>query len=140
MAESLELQRANQTMKLLKLNTFGDNRITFLDVPITDMSKAVEMMKHDGRRKYKIKTDGFGAIEIEFEADDRFPIALYNNSRWATNLLVSAGAVKVENVATAQGMQVSTIQTKQNEARNVHATFKIEHRGLNMLKRLDVKD
>lgn len=139
MAESLELQQANRSMKRLKLVTFGEGKVSFLNVPITELTKAVEMVKRAGTRKYTIKTDGSGAIEIEYETDDRFSIALYNNSRWVTNIHVEMSSVKIGNVAHAQAMQVSTMHITKNETRQVHATFKIENRGLNMLKRLDVK-
>lgn len=139
MAESLELQRANKGTKRVKLATFGATRLSFLDVPVVDVMTATKMVKSTKARKYTIETDGRGSVEIEHDSDDRFSIALHNNSRWVTTIQIEAGAIHVGNMATARGAQVSTTRILTNEPRNVHATFKIDQREPKMLKRIDVK-
>lgn len=125
-------------MKRIKVGTFGANRISFMDVPITEVTKAVEVSKRANTRKYIVKTNGQGAVEFAYESDDHFAISLYNNGRWVTNIQIETGTVKVGN-ATARGTQVSTAQTLVNEPRNVHTIFKIDQREQKLLKRIDVK-
>lgn len=143
----MELQRAklaqqpkqNQYGKRLKLATFGENVISFMGVRLTEANKVIDMVKRAGARQYTVKTDGQGAIEIEYEADDRFSIALHNHSRWVTNIYIEPNTLKIGNVAHAAAKQVSTMHVTQNENRQIQATFKIENGSSIMLKRLDVK-
>lgn len=122
----------------LKMMTFGAAKLSFLNVLITDAKQCVELVKRAGARRYTVKTDGRGLIDIEYYADDTFSVALYNHSRWVTNLYIEPTVMNIGNVARAQSMQVATSHITKNEARNVYTTFKVENCNDTMLKRLDV--
>lgn len=146
MAESLAAQRANQRSnqasigrRLLQLMTFGETSLAFLNVPVAKASQAIELAKRSGDRKYNIKTNGRGIVEIEYEQDDAFTVALFNNSRWVTNLYIEANSLNIGHTGQAKNLQVVTLHVTKNEARNVFTTFKVESRSDALLKRIDVK-
>lgn len=123
----------------LKMMTFGAANLSFLNVLVTSVEQSVELVKRASNRRYIVKTDGRGLIDIEYDADDKFTVALYNHSRWVTNLYVDSASLDIGNVGKAQSLQVATSHITKNETRNVHTTFKVENRSDAMLKRLDVR-
>lgn len=131
--------KKNVSRRQLKIMTFGEATLSFLNVPVINTKQAVEIAKRADARQYFIKTDGSSLINITYEADDEFTVALFNQSRWVTNLHVKEAGIDVGNVARAQPTQVATMFAMKNEARNVHTTFKVEDRSGAMLKRLDVR-
>lgn len=145
MAESLAAQQANRRsekgkgLRRLKLITFGDTCLSFMNVPVTNLDRAIELVKRSGERHYTIKTNGRGMLEIEYEADDSFAVAIFNQSRWVTNLCVDAKALNVGEWVSVKAEQVTTQHAIKGGTRNVYATFKIENRSALLLKRLDVQ-
>lgn len=129
----------NKELRRLKLIAFGDTGLSFLNVPVINLDRAIEMVKRSGGRHYTIKTNGRGMLEIEYEPDDAFTVAIYNQSRWVTNICVEAKALNIGEIVRAESAQVTTRQATKCEPRNVHATFKLENRGAMLLKRLDVQ-
>lgn len=81
MAESLAAQQANRHSNRLRLLMVGEAWVSFLNVYVTEVSDKIKLTKRAGARKYTIETTGTGLVEIEYEPDDNFAIALYNNSR-----------------------------------------------------------
>lgn len=128
----------NERKHVLKIKTFGDTNLSFLNVPIANVSQAVQLNKRANKRRYSIETDGHGMVSIEYDADVTFTVSIFNNSRWVTNLTIDPMFIDVGNTVRAQQAQVRTRQVRQNETRNVHTTFKVENRSEVMLKRLDV--
>lgn len=123
----------------LKIRAFGNGTLSFLDVPLADTKQAMNMMKSANNRKYAIYVLGDGMITIEYDPDDVFKVALFNHSRWVTNLCVDGDAVKIGNVARAQAAQVNTMHVTRSDGRNTHAVFKLQNNDDALLKRVDVK-
>lgn len=124
--------------RVLKLVTFGDANISFLNVPVANLSQSIQLTKRANNRRYAIETNGHGMVSIEYDANDTFTVGLFNNSRWITSLSIDPMAIDIGNTVRAHQAQVSTRHVTQNEARNVYTTFKVENRSEVMLKRLDV--
>lgn len=123
----------------LNIMTFGEARLSFLNVLATSADREVELLKRQGDRRYKIKTNGRGLIDIIYEADDAFTVSLCNHSRWVTNIHVDAQKVAIGNVAQARPGQIVTLFVTEAEPRNMQTTFKLENGSDIMLKRIDVR-
>lgn len=124
----------------LKLVTFGDATLSFLDVPVTNINQTVNLIKREGPQWYTNETDGKWMIKIEYERDNLFTVGLFNKSRWVTNLYVDPEKLNIGNASSALSTQVTTKHIKQNKVRNVHTTFKFINRSGAMLKRLDIRE
>lgn len=132
--------KKDENKRELKVMTFGDTNLSFLNALVANVSRVIELVKGANGHQYAIKTDGRGMINIEYDLNDTFTMGLFNNSRWATNLYISPETVKVGNMAEARQSQVNIQHIKQNEVRNVYTTFRVENREDNMLlKQLDVR-
>lgn len=149
MAESLAAQWANNRSnqanekdgahRKLQLMTFGDATLAVLNVQVTKANQTIDLVKRAGGRKYGIKTDGNGMVVIEYEKNDAFAVALFNNSQWVTNLYIDEKGLNIGNVSRAQAMQVATLHVTKNEPRNVYTTFEVENKSEALMKRLDIK-
>lgn len=135
-----QVGEATKQRRRLKFITFGKTAVSFLDVLVTTTTdQAVELSKRADGRKYIVKTDGRGAIDIEYEANDTYTIALFNQSRWVTSVYVNAEDLNVGNVSRAAAQKVTTMHVTKNNERKVHATFKLTNLSDGLLKRLDVR-
>lgn len=126
-------------MRSVKFNTFGESKLSFQDVLVADTNQKLYLVKRTSDRRYTIEVDGQGMIEIGYESDDIFTVALFNRSRWYTTLRVNATNIQIGNVAEAQAAQISTKYITKRDERKINATFKIENQSSVMLKRLDVR-
>lgn len=123
----------------LKVKTFGETSISFANVRLCKTNQSVDMVKRAGARRYRVKANGQGMVDITYEATDTFTLGLFNHSRWCTTIYVTPTRLLIGNVAKVEGDQVTTRYVKQKEARNVLTTFKIENQYDSLLKRLDVQ-
>lgn len=129
----------NVTRKL-ELRAFGEANLAFLNVPLTDVNRTVEINKRADGHRYTVKTDGSGLIEIEYdENNNKFEIALFNRSRWYTTISIEGVYIKVGNTTRAHSTQVVNRYVTANETRNIHTTFKLVNRSDAKLHRLDVR-
>lgn len=126
-------------VRQIQLKCFGESLVSFLNVPLTQSTQVVEIVKCADRRQYKIKTDGTGMVYIKYGAADTFAISLFNNGRWVSNLYINPMSLNIGNVGKAQATQVITLRTTENEPRNVHTNFKIDNQSNATLKRIDVR-
>lgn len=124
----------------LKFITFGKTAISLLNILLTTTTDpALEVSKRVDGRRFNIKTNGQGGIDIEYDADAVYTIAVFNQSRWVTSIYVTAENLNIGNVSQAAGKQVTTMHVTKNDERKVHATFKLTNCGDGLLKRLDVR-
>lgn len=132
----MEVEEARHTVFF---STFGDTSLAFLNVLVADAKQAVEMVKRIGNRKYLVKMDGRGLVSIEYDHDDTFTVALFNKSRWVTNIKIKESTVNIGNIAQARPTEVATRHVTKKEDRAVHATFTLKSTSEAMLKRVDVR-
>lgn len=133
------ISEEGETRRELNLSSFGDASLAFMGVTVANGKQIAEIMKRTGNRKYVVKSDGRENFTIGYEHDDTFTIALFNKSRWVTNLRIDQETLHIGNIGQARLNEVAIRQTTKKEDRRVHALFTLKNASDIMLKRLDVR-
>lgn len=136
----MQMEDKRQTgMKTIKLLTFNESRLSFFNVPIGELDRACEIAKQSNGKRFKVRIDGMGSVEIDYEQLTSFTIGIYNQSRWVTTLHITPDSMHVGNVFKVLPKSIETLMATGNEPRVIYTTFKITNLSIEQLRRVDFK-
>lgn len=124
--------------KTLKLMTFNESRLSFFNVPISDLDRECEIKKTSNGKRYNVRIS-MGSVEIDYDEKTSFTLGIYNQSRWVTTIHVTPDAMNVGNIFKILPKSIETSMATGNEPRVIYTTFKLTNLSVQQLRRIDFK-